>query len=349
MKPSAAVTLLAAALATSARPSDAAFLPAALDERWSDRLELEPASPALARAKADLESDLVRAKAPKPRALPVRFGAQVSGTETQAVSTETGSEPRRSRRLPFLGEAARERGYELPLTYGAGGVYYYLSRDIEVSDVRVGRNGAAPASVSDFAQLGSTSEVDNVNVKLDVWILPLLNVYAIAGYVWNESETTIELTLPPLLPNGQPRRRQVTVPTEVEGTVGGLGVTLAGGYKSLFVAADVNAARADLGFDDEFDALVSSLRVGWHGKLAGRAARAWLNATYWDTFAEASGTVADPDGGTLRFEVDQGPSHPWTYGAGGQYGFSPSFEVAADVGFDFHGGWYLALVPVFRF
>lgn len=254
-----------------------------------------------------------------------------------------------SRRLPFLGDLARERGYELPQPFGAGAVFYYLSRGIDIGEVRLGRNGAPVEPVGDFVDLGSNANVANANVKFDLWLLPFLNVYAIAGYIWNEADTRLDLTLPPLVPGGASRRRSVVVPTAVEGSVGGLGVTLAGGYRSLFFAADINAARADLGFDEEFDAVVSSLRGGWNGKAGSRPLRLWLNATYWDTAAVARGTIADPDGGTLAFEVEQGPLYPWTYGAGAQLDILPSFHLAADVGADFHGGWYVVLVPVFRF
>jgi hypothetical protein len=254
------------------------------------------------------------------------------------------------RKLPFLGDLARDRGIELPLPFGAGVVGYYIDRHIAVTEVRVGRGGAAPSPVSDFAQLAANASVGNLNVKFDVWLLPFVNLYAIAGYVKNESETTLDLTLPPLLPGGEPRSRRLTVPTAMDGSVGGLGATLAGGYGPFFLALDVNAARADLGFDDRFKAVVTSLRTGWNGRVDGRALRVWANATYWDTFATAKGTVEDPDGGgSLSFEVDQGPAHPWTYGAGTQYSARRWLDIAVDLGVDFHGGWYVAIVPVVRF
>jgi hypothetical protein len=256
-------------------------------------------------------------------------------------------EPRH--KLPFLQGEAIKRGIELPRTFGIGLVYYYLDRDIEVSDVRVGRNGATPRSVSDFAQLSSTSKVNNVNIKADMWLLPFLNVYAIAGYLHNESTTTIDVTLPPILPNGSERRFTLEVPTEIEGTVGGVGMTLAGGYGPFMFAVDVNADQADLGFDDKFKAVVTSIRAGWNGQAGSRPLRVWLNSTYWDTFATATGTVDDPDGGTLEFEVDQGPEHAWTYGLGMSYSAKPWLELSLDAGSDFDGGWYVALVPVFRF
>jgi hypothetical protein len=56
--------------------------------------------------------------------------------------------------------------------------------------------------------------------------------------------------------------------------------------------------------------------------------------------------VADPDsGGSLRFEVDQGPARPWTYGAALQYSARRWLDVTADFGADFRGGWYFAIAP----
>jgi len=251
--------------------------------------------------------------------------------------------------LPLLGDEARKRGIELPLPFGAGLVYYHLSRDIEITDVRLARNGAPPQSVSEFATLGSTSNVENVNLKLDAWILPFVNLYAIVGYVWNESETSADVTLPPLLPGGPTRRRHVEIPTEIQGSVGGVGMTLAGGFGSYFMTYDLNAAQADLGFDNRFKAVITSLRAGWFGEAHSRPIRAWASVTDWNPFATASGTVADPDGGTLSFEVDQGPRWRYTYGLGSHYSMTPMLELAVDAGSDFHGGWYLALVPVIRF
>ncbi len=113
--------------------------------------------------------------------------------------------------------------------------------------MRVGRDGATPRSVSEFASLGSTSSVDNLNVKFDVWLLPFVNVYAIAEYIWNESDTRIEVALRPLLSSGPNRTYSMAVPTEMTGAVGGVGMTLAGGYGPFFMVYDVNAAQADLG------------------------------------------------------------------------------------------------------
>ena len=287
-----------------------------------------------------------RAQAPLDGATPALRDSVI---EPVAADSGDVARERWSSFLPLLGEEARKRGIVLPLPFGAGAVLYYLDRDIAITDVRVGRNGAPPRSVTDYATLSARARVTNLNAKFDVWILPFVNLYAIAGWIHNESSTRIDVELPPLLPSGSPRRRTMNVATELDGSVGGLGTTLAGGYGPYFMVADFNWARADLGFSDKFDAKVTSLRAGWNGRGFGRPLQLWANGTDWNTATTATGTVADPDGGTLAFEVDQGPRWRKTYGVGGQLTIDPHFALACDVGFDLHGGWYLALVPVGRF
>src|SRR5262249_59334066 len=106
--------------------------------------------------------------------------------------------------------------------------------------------------------------------------------------------------------------------------------TLGGEYADSCMTYDVNVAQVDLGFDDRFKAVVTSLRGGWNGKAGARPLRAWASVTDWNTFATAKGTVADPDGGTLSFEVEQGPRWRNTYGLGSQYAASPRLELAVD-------------------
>lgn len=284
------------------------------------------------------------------RARAVVFVARLAFAIGLALPTfARGADEDAGRMLPFLGEEARKRGYEIPEPFGLGLVYYKLKRDIEVTDVRVGRGDTPPVSVSNFVDFGSTSNVDNVNLKADVFLFPFLNLYAIAGKIKNKSDTHIAVDLPSLVPGGPGRTLETTLPTKLDGTVKGFGVTLAGGIGSFFGALDVNKAKADLGFDERFKATVSSVRLGWNGSLDGRPFRVWANTTYWDTFAVAKGTVVDSDGSTLTFAVEQGPRKPWTYGVGMQYAPRKWFELAVDTGFDGSRGWYIAIVPAIRF
>jgi len=251
--------------------------------------------------------------------------------------------------LPLLADEALSRGHELPLPFGAGLILTGLgNRHIDVSDVRIGIEGSAQ-SVSEFATLGSSSDVFNSNFRFDTWLLPFLNVYALVGYVHNESATTLHVTLPGPGPLPGNIEREATIDTSLDGYVGGLGMTLAAGYKSFFMVADYNYNRADLGFDDAFTAKIGSIRAGWQGKVGGRALQTWLGAGNWDTAATAKGHADLEDGRRLVFEADQHPHTKWMYEVGVNFFPTKSWQVFADFAADFNGGYAVILGPTFRF
>jgi hypothetical protein len=251
--------------------------------------------------------------------------------------------------LPFLAGEALARGYELPLPFGAGLVLTGIdNRQIDVSDVRIGFEDDTQ-SVSDYATLGSSSTVFNANFRFDTWLLPFLNVYALVGYVHNDSDTHFRVTIPAPGPLPGQIVREATIDTSLDGYVGGAGITLAAGYKSLFMVADYNYSRADLGFDDNFTARIGSIRAGWQGKVGGRPLQTWLGAGNWDTAATAKGHLDLEDGRRLVFEADQHPHTEWMYEVGVNFFPSKRWQLFADFAADFNGGYALILGPTFRF
>jgi len=268
-----------------------------------------------------------------------------SGEAQDATATEE-----KHRTLPFLGEAARERGYELPLPFGGALILTSLSgRKIEVTDVRIALEDAPGQSISRFVDLGSTSEIFNANLKFDAWLLPFLNVYALAGYVHNESTTQAIVTLPRPGPIPGDEMFETEITTELDGFIGGFGMTVAGGFRSFFFVGDASYVQTDLGFDDEFTALIATIRAGYQGKIGDLPLQIWAGIGNWDTGATASGHGVLGNGLGFRFEADQGPSTPWMYDIGTQIEFSKRWQLIADVGYDFDGGWLFVLGPTYRF
>jgi hypothetical protein len=268
--------------------------------------------------------------------------ADPGDTLTSATASPAGSETWSSF-LPLMKDEALARGYELPLPFGVGLVYNYLERDIKVTDVRIGIDGQPPRSVSRFLDLGSNSHVNAGLVKADVWLLPFLNVYGLVGYIDNESTSIGQVTLP----RGQ--SFSVEIPTKIDGVVGGLGLTLAAGYKQFFVVGDVNYSQTDMGFDDRFRALVASVRTGWNGKIGPIPLRLWIGGAYWDTANTAASTVESPGIGLVSFEADQGPRNPWNATVGLSVVLQQHWDVFAEYGFNFDDVHIVATGFTFRF
>jgi hypothetical protein len=291
-------------------------------------------------------------------ALPCLAIAQATTTDAEDLPAPAAAQPTSataqpasaSRRLPFLAEEARARGFDLPLPFGASLIVTRLGgRKIDVTDVRIGVEGNPAQSVSQFLDLGSTSDVFNANLKFDAWLLPFLNVYALIGYVHNDSTTHARITLP--APGPLPGNIEVEkdIETQLDGFIGGLGFTLAGGYKNFYMVFDCNYDQTDLGFDNDFTATIASVRTGWNGRLGELPVQLWLGVGNWDTAATATGHVDLDDGRRLKFEADQRPSTNWMYDVGGNFEFSKRFQLVVDVGFDFQGGYVVVLGPTYRY
>ncbi|HXJ80609.1 MAG TPA: hypothetical protein VMS64_18265 [Candidatus Methylomirabilis sp.] len=260
--------------------------------------------------------------------------------------TETASWPYA---LPFLADQVIKQGYTLPLPRGVSLVYTYVERDVKITTVKLGVNGAPLRDVTNFVNLGSTSQVNVAVGRFDAWLLPFLNVYAMAGYVSNNTVTRGIVTIPPLTPRGDPKTFNITKTTELGGFVGGVGLTAAAGWRELFFLADFNFSQTDIGFDNPFRALIGTVRSGWNGALLGVPVRLWVGGSYWGTKGTAKATVNVPDVGTVTFSADQGPLHPLNALVGGNVTLFKRWEAFFEYGFNGSDVHIVAAGLSFRF
>ena len=251
--------------------------------------------------------------------------------------------------LPFLADKALERGYTLPLPRGVSFIYTYVERKVKIDTVKIGVDGAPLRDVTDFVNLGSTSRVHVALARFDAWLLPFLNVYAMAGYVSNNTTTRGVVTIPPLRPRGEPRTFNLTKTTDLDGFVGGVGLTGAAGWRDFFLVADFNFSQTDIGFDDPFRAYIGTIRTGWNGAVFGIPLRLWGGGSYWGTRGTAKATVDVPDVGVVSFSALQGPLHPLNALVGGNVTFFKRWELFLEYGFNFDDVQIAAAGLSFRF
>jgi hypothetical protein len=251
--------------------------------------------------------------------------------------------------LPFLADKVIKQGYTLPLPRGVSLVYTYVERDIKITTVKLGINGAPLRDVSNFVNLGSTSHVNVAVGRFDAWLLPFLNAYAMAGYVSNNTTTRGIVTIPPLTARGDPRTFNLVKTTELGGFVGGVGLTAAAGWRDFFLLADFNFSQTDIGFDNPFRALIGTVRAGWNGAVFRIPVRLWVGGSYWGTGGTAKATVEVPDVGSVTFSADQGPLHPLNALIGGNVTLFRRWEAFVEYGFNFNDVHIVAAGLSFRF
>lgn len=227
------------------------------------------------------------------------------GGDASAAVAEDGE--RWSSFLPFYADHARAQGYDLPLPFGVGVNLIFVDRPTEVDNVRAGVNGGALQDVN-FATVAADASVAGFVTRFDAWLLPVLNVYVLGGYVWADTDVEVVADLPGF--PGTAFRADVAL----DGPTYGAGVTFVGGYRELFVLFDYNTNRIDLGGLSSFDANLSTFRVGWNTDYRGAPLQVWTGASYWDTARTITGSIQT--GGALLtsidFQIDQAPEDPWT-------------------------------------
>jgi hypothetical protein len=139
------------------------------------------------------------------------------------------------RALPFLGNAARKAGYELPLPWGVNLFSHFQNESFSLTNIVLNDVNLSELAFKDG---NSIADIDiGVTAAMgDVWILPFLNFSALYGRIYGSTKVSLALNdeMKDLLGlDGKPVD-QLDFNVDVGGTIAGLGITLAGGYKNFF-------------------------------------------------------------------------------------------------------------------
>jgi hypothetical protein len=188
------------------------------------------------------------------------------------------------RALPFLAQQVVDKGYDLPLPYGIGITYTHVDQDMLLDELEVGYGGSAKVPIQFVSFDNASSKSESAQLKLDAWLFPFMNVFALLGKV--DGKAPLEFTIDgtdalnqlgiDCTPSGGPvplppnplcviDGRDVTVPIEAnfEGTTYGLGTVLAGGWNNWFVTIPLTFTYADMkGKETEGTVFTTTPRVG---------------------------------------------------------------------------------------
>lgn len=272
----------------------------------------------------------------------------VSGGLTPSTILAQQKDTTWNRPLPIAAEWALKQGIDLPNPFGIGVFLVTMSRDIEVYDVRVTLPGNEPVSIKDIASFAVRNQTVLGAVKLDAWILPLLNLYVLGGHTWTDTRLDATVTIDRVI--GNDVVLNLTDDSQVGGSLFGVGATAVAGSGPWFVMADANYNYSDI---DEFDGGIAawfiSARTGWSGATGWGAWRAWGGAAY--LAADRTISIKDDSSvlGTVVVDVDQRPVHPVTLQAGGSLSFNKRWEIMLELGSNFDDAFVGVFSAAFRF
>jgi hypothetical protein len=254
-------------------------------------------------------------------------------------------------RLPFMGQSVIDLGFDLPNPYGVAVVWAGIRQDLILDNLAIGVNGPADTEI-DFVDFGTPS-VENtaLQLKLDAWVLPFLNVFATIGQFDGDATIPLSFEGADLFPGlcGVTPNAPVCVRTysaiaqpNYEGTNVALGMTLAMGWDRFFVAVPATYAWTDVDIIPQtVTAINITPRIGMTGDMGERGTvAAFIGATYLRAEVDIAGEITlDTPGGpngdqtTLAFKISQRNKDRWNYLIGFNWEMNRKWSVMAEAGF----------------
>lgn len=161
--------------------------------------------------------------------------------------------------LPLLRAEAEALGFEMPLPLGVSATFYTEQQSFHMPQLKLGPQGGKLFDAGGLVRVPEVKTSQSAEtIRVDAWVLPFLNLYAVAGYVHGHADVKIQ---PAIIP--PPWSPKFSLRLDYEGPTVGLGGTLATGFRPFserptifFGLADLNVTQTFL----DFRQVVSSLQ-----------------------------------------------------------------------------------------
>jgi hypothetical protein len=217
-------------------------------------------------------------------------------------------------------------GREFFEPWGIGFDYYTMTQDYKIQTLEFALPGVG---LGDPSLIGVSNDLQHMDLKVDAWITPFLNVFALIGRL--DADTYVDFSNVPI--TGLPIPSLGSLRVSYDGTVYGAGVNLFYGSDRWFVALNNTWTDADLSgdFDSSVKSFTSQPRIG----LIFDELTVWTGAMYLDTEESHSGSIALPIPGIppVPFAVDLTSQNAWNYAIGLGLVFSTRAHLSVELGF----------------
>lgn len=286
--------------------------------------------------------------------------------------------------LPLLGDEARARGYDLPEPFGINFNYMNIRQNIDVESINFSGLGFGninlPSSLFDINVAKTRQRSTTRTIRLDVWLLPFMNVYGIIGKTRGSSLSKVSVDSNPASQSGMVNQmisgiihgmntsgdlKNLDFKLKFKGDTYGVGTVFVGGYDNWFGLVDMNytQTRFDI-LDGSIDAFTLSPRVGYRFTLPAVNSlhlgeshlNLWVGTMYQNVQQEFKGKLSDLDmpanlqslmqmanqKGDGRFDVKQHLESPWNVLVGASYELTRNFNITTEVGFAQRNSFFMS-------
>lgn len=209
---------------------------------------------------------------------------------------------------------------DLPLPFGVGATLHYQDQEYSLTRMSISVPGF---DLADTSGLDIDNHLFEGDVKLDLWLLPFLNVFGLVGVI--DGETEVDLSTFQL--------GNLTI--DYDGIVYGAGITLAGGFDNVFASFTALFTDTDLDqAESSVEAWVLTPRVGVKTSLPGseRPLALWSGAMYQSTEEQHRGNISIPQIGPVVYDVELEEDNAWCFLVGAAAEVTDHWNVELEVG-----------------
>ena len=227
--------------------------------------------------------------------------------------------------LPLLASRLEKFGYKAPLPFGASIGVMFAAQHFIMDNIRIDGEDVEVFSISSARGINTM-----VMPKLDMWLLPFLDLYAFGGYMTGVMNVDVTVYDIPLLGD-----RRIPLEFDFTGGMLGGGMTLVGGYSFIFAMLDGNYSKASLSsFESHLDMYMASARLGVTTGSEGSQAMFWLGGMYQnlDQTLQESFQLSEQGSASL-VEIDVGVKEAWNMVAGSRLHAGRRLSILVEAGF----------------
>jgi len=238
--------------------------------------------------------------------------------------------------LPVLGQADSLFGSDLagdrklPKIFGIGVDYFSLDQPFQIDRLSISTLVPILPPNLDPALIGTDSEVTHGDLKIDVWLLPFLNVFAIYGQI--DGETIVDLSN-----IGVPLPPEVSrLAIDYDGDVYGGGLVLVVGGDRWF--ASVTGTFTETSLSGDFNSSVQATTIQPRvGLRFGDESEFWIGGYFIDAEESHAGTAILDLGPLIGvvpidFDVKLSQKQDFSLSFGTHMMLSHSWEATIEVG-----------------
>lgn len=266
--------------------------------------------------------------------------------------TQGKAAPRKyDRELPFLAQKVVDKGFDLPLPWGFGLSVADVRQKMDLTGISVGWPGiGAPKEEYQAVSFDNTAtDTRSTQVKLDAWLFPFMNVFAMAGQAKGDVQMDVDLdgntilnrlgytctTPPPLIGLRKKfcdalnnKTFHLPVKADVNAFTYGVGTVLAAGLNNWFVSVPISANWVEPAGGVAYGVTKTvtprggrSVNLGRLGNFTAFGGGNWLESEY-----KIDGTFVVPNVTVIEYTITQTSKDPWNLVLGFNWDFTRRFS-----------------------